>query len=131
MQISTEVKVCRKCGIQKSINEFYKRPTSADGRRNECIACHAIRRRKYHNEIYKYKRFSASIRKRDKFKAKAVNVVNHAIRDGKLTRQPCEVCGNLNSQAHHEDYSKPLEITWLCVKHHNEKRRIYNVVTND
>jgi hypothetical protein len=49
----------------------------------------------------------------------------NAIRDGKLVRQPCEVCGKKKSEAHHEDYSKPLEVIWLCKKHHSEadKRR--------
>jgi ribosomal protein S27AE len=46
--------------------------------------------------------------------------VNYAIRTGKLVRQPCEICGDPKSQAHHEDYSKPLEVRWLCDKHHKE-----------
>ncbi len=36
-----------------------------------------------------------------------------------ITRQPCEVCGTTeNIHAHHTDYTKPLEIKWLCEKHH-------------
>jgi hypothetical protein len=42
-----------------------------------------------------------------------------AVRRGRLNRQPCEVCGD-SAQAHHDDYSKPLEVRWLCRKHHNE-----------
>lgn len=41
-----------------------------------------------------------------------------AKRDGIITSEPCQVCGNPNSQGHHEDYSKPLEVIWLCPKHH-------------
>ena len=44
----------------------------------------------------------------------------NAIRDGKLTRQPCEVCGEVKAQAHHDDYSKPLDVRWLCSTHHAE-----------
>lgn len=43
----------------------------------------------------------------------------NAIRDGKLFRQPCEVCG-AKAQAHHDDYSKPLDVRWLCSTHHAE-----------
>jgi hypothetical protein len=35
-----------------------------------------------------------------------------------LIRKPCEVCSNPKSQAHHDDYTKPLDIRWLCRKHH-------------
>lgn len=44
--------------------------------------------------------------------------VSNALRDGKLARQPCEVCGNPKSQAHHDDYGKPLDVRWLCTTHH-------------
>lgn len=44
--------------------------------------------------------------------------INNALRDGRLTRQPCEVCGK-RAQAHHEDYSRPLDVRWLCKKHHD------------
>ena len=53
-------------------------------------------------------------------KKKAIYKSSNAIRDGKLTRKPCEVCGKEKAQAHHDDYSKPLDVRWLCVKHHNE-----------
>lgn len=51
-------------------------------------------------------------------------LTGNAIRDGRLVRQPCEVCGATERiQAHHDDYAKPLEVRWLCVKHHNEYHR--------
>lgn len=46
--------------------------------------------------------------------------VAHAVRSGKLTRQPCEKCGLAKSEAHHDDYTKPLEVRWLCRTHHVE-----------
>lgn len=57
-------------------------------------------------------------------KAKARDAVKYALRVGKLVRQPCEVCGaHERIHAHHEDYSKPLEVMWLCPTHHTEVHR--------
>lgn len=44
--------------------------------------------------------------------------VGNAVRDGTLKRMPCVVCGSADSEAHHEDYSNPLDVVWLCPKHH-------------
>ena len=50
----------------------------------------------------------------------ANTAVNNAIRDGRLVKQPCEVCGRLDVHGHHDDYTKPLEVRWLCPVHHKE-----------
>lgn len=51
----------------------------------------------------------------------ARDTVAKAIVAGKLAKQPCEVCGTRKRvQAHHDDYSKPLDVRWLCIKHHKE-----------
>lgn len=57
----------------------------------------------------------------DKYKARTA--VGNALRAGKLKRLPCQVCGTAPSQAHHRDYSKPLEVLWLCRSHHAEAHR--------
>jgi len=41
-----------------------------------------------------------------------------AVKAGKLKRGQCEICGNPNTHGHHDDYSKPLEVRWLCALHH-------------
>lgn len=41
-----------------------------------------------------------------------------AISDGTLVREPCEVCGEKRVDAHHDNYDKPLDVRWLCRKHH-------------
>ena len=53
----------------------------------------------------------------------ARSIATYAIRRGKLIRQPCEVCSSGRAHAHHDDYSKPLEIRWLCPKHHQQFHR--------
>jgi hypothetical protein len=47
----------------------------------------------------------------------------HAIALGLLVRKPCEACGAAEAHAHHDDYSKPLEVRWLCPVHHAEYHR--------
>lgn len=45
----------------------------------------------------------------------------NAIKRGLLVRGVCEVCGSSEKvEAHHSDYTKPFDITWLCKKHHSE-----------
>jgi hypothetical protein len=48
-------------------------------------------------------------------------IIGNAVRDGRLTPEPCEVCFDThNVHAHHDDYAKPLEVRWLCAKHHKQ-----------
>jgi hypothetical protein len=42
------------------------------------------------------------------------------LKRGRLVKLTCEKCGSGDSQMHHEDYSKPLEVTWLCRPCHLE-----------
>jgi hypothetical protein len=54
----------------------------------------------------------------------AHRMVNVAIRGGDLTRLPCEICGTTDHvHAHHDDYSRPLDVRWLCALHHAEWHR--------
>jgi hypothetical protein len=55
------------------------------------------------------------------------SLVAAEIKAGRLTAQPCEVCGKLPIKgshgkrqvfAHHEDYEKPLTVRWFCQRHH-------------
>lgn len=50
--------------------------------------------------------------------------VRKAIASGKLTKKPCEVCGaTYRIHAHHDDYSKPSDVRWLCALHHSEHHK--------
>lgn len=74
--------------------------------------------------LEKYREFD---RQRDPLKKAARAKIRHLISDGRLIRMPCEVCGEIKSQAHHEDYSRPLDVKWLCQKHHMEEHKNENV----
>lgn len=52
----------------------------------------------------------------------AHNKFNAAVRDGRLTPEPCFICGD-KAQAHHPDYDRPLDVTWLCPEHHKAAHR--------
>jgi hypothetical protein len=56
-------------------------------------------------------------------KEAARTVMSLAISQGRLTRAPCEVCGSATTDGHHEDYSRPLDVHWLCRKHHAGRHR--------
>ena len=60
------------------------------------------------------KDYNKEWRQRNPEKVRAHWAVSNAIRYGKLQRQPCEVCGETKSHAHHDDYNKPLDVKWLC-----------------
>jgi len=37
-----------------------------------------------------------------------------------IPKKPCEKCGSLEVEAHHDDYKKPYTVRWLCKEHHEE-----------
>lgn len=67
-----------------------------------------------------YPSYKAHAIRRNPLKNKVRNALQAKIRQGKIKRLPCEVCGEIKSQAHHNDYSKPFEVNWLCAEHHAE-----------
>ena len=139
-------KKCFKCSSEKPLSEFYTHSRMADGHLGKCKECTktdsakkheknkespemVIRKRRQSRETARKRRALGLIKKYHSgttapHKAKAVQAVNNAIRDKRLTKKPCCICQNLNSNAHHEDYSKPLDVIWLCVRHHHD-RHIY------
>lgn len=58
--------------------------------------------------------------KNNKEKKKVHKILQKAVKIGKIIKKPCSFCNNPISVAHHSDYSKPLEVTWLCHIHHYE-----------
>ena len=69
----------------------------------------------------KHKKFYAKWREKNKHKEKAQQLFNRNIRPKiDLSKISCSVCGTKhNLSAHHEDYSKPFKVLWLCKAHHS------------
>lgn len=81
-------------------------------KKNYCKKCAA----KYNREWRKKNPPSPEQKLKDFVRGKTY----YEIKMGRLIRKPCEICGESKVEAHHDDYSKPFEIRWLCIKHHHE-----------
>lgn len=57
----------------------------------------------------------------DTEKRAAAHAVSAALKSGTLTKQRCIRCGLKRAEAHHDDYAKPLDVTWLCRFHHRQR----------
>jgi hypothetical protein len=121
---------CRACHAKRTHGEQYtSRRTCACGSPKDrtsarCIACDLEHRREQRKQDPANIANRARIpRKVDTAKTRARNAAQARVRRGKVQRQPCEVCGAVEVEMHHEDYDKPLEVRWLCRKHHRELHR--------
>lgn len=143
------MKTCFKCGLLKPLDEFYKHPKMADGHLGKCKYCTKSDSANQHKKIMSTPSLTIKERERGRVKSrlqriaglaspqkpetgkrwgenhpnkkKAHALVASAVRSGKLIKMPCEKCGSENTQAHHEDYDKPLCVNWLCVRHHADR----------
>lgn len=80
--------------------------------------------RKY-RQTAKHKAAKERYVERNPEKHRARRILNEAIQQGKIQRGTCEYPGCASTvEAHHSDYSKPLEVRWLCRKHHAELHRM-------
>lgn len=93
--------------LPHNMQEVIKRTTCplclVGANNSECLSCDILR-----NEERK---FRAAVRR----------LTRNKIKQGVITRAPCEVCGTEEDvHAHHDDYYKALDIRWLCRHHHRE-----------
>jgi hypothetical protein len=129
-------KKCFKCDSVKPLGDFYKHPGMADGRVNKCKECNKVdvvenrlSNIDRYREYDKYRFANSPKRRKDIYeraerysslnpeKRKAHWAVNNAVRDRRLEKaSECSMCGDSSGriEGHHDDYSKPLEVVWLC-----------------
>ena len=78
----------------------------------------------YQDNKESYRKNMRKWQEENKEKIAAHYEVRKALRKGTLVKEPCEVCGELKAEAHHEDYNFPLDVIWLCLSHHKELHRL-------
>ncbi len=127
------LKPCRKCGVLFSPKNWQIKDYDY-----ECVTCKRARqnalnyndknfrlKRRIHNSKPKIKEYRATytqMRKENdpgyKLMRCAHRKVGTEIEASRLFRLPCEICGIEKADAHHHDYSRPLDVKWLCRRHH-------------
>lgn len=164
-----ETKVCKKCGRELPISEFYVHKEMNDGHLSFCKECVRARVHKHReNNIERIREYDRNRskteerknqkkrqvlrvkqnqekyktllkqknnwNKKNKEKRQAHSKVEKALKIGLLNNpNKCEVCGKTNCEieAHHYDYSKPLDVIWLCTECHGKVHRQYNKLELD
>ena|ERR1035441_6200612 len=131
------MKLCFKCHREKPLDEFYRHPRMGDGHLGKCKDCakadvianrlaHVDYYREYdtdryaNNSVHRARHDAASKNYNDNNpeKRKAHQAVTNAVRDRRLLKNPCRDCPRTDVHGHHTDYSRPLDVIWLCPVHH-------------
>jgi len=142
--------LCSRCGEHKSTDHFSKKSSYTSrgktysnprGYDQWCRSCNA----EYHQErvaadpllVEKHKQSSREAARRYKEqtgryfgqgtdKVKARVMVSDRLHRGLLTKpESCSRCGKttIKLHAHHHDYSKPLDVEWLCIPCHRQEHK--------
>lgn len=135
------MKTCFKCGLSKPLFDFYKHKAMADGHLNKCKTCtkddaHKHRHGAGRERVLAYETARSKTPERRANASKTIAAwkaqnpirrdaqvkLGNAVRNGTVMRWP--VCAlpecNKKPEAHHPDYSRPLDVVWLCSSHHKQ-----------
>ena len=143
------MKRCRDCGQEKELEEFYRQ---REGRQPACKECAKAYSRRHYAEVVstaegrllvreqarasywrnrdRVLKYYIERRKREPLRFKALDDLNHAVQGGRVVpAEACERCGHDFSfsrrESHHEDYSRPLDVIWLCSECHGAIHRLH------
>lgn len=144
------MKTCFKCNRKLELTEFYKCKGMKDGHLNKCKECtkkdvrldrqNSENAREYdkcrHRENPARREYNRQVVERFRLKhpekRKAHTAVSNALRDGKLIKATTCSCGSTrNIIGHHKDYSKLLEVEWMCQQCHARLHALENEVLAD
>lgn len=147
------MKKCFKCGKILPLSDFYTHPEMADGRLGKCKECakadvrsnRSLRAGQYaafevrRNKTEARKAYRAAhlknYRAKNSEKVKAHRAVQRAVASGRLVRPlACDECGAASDgtrrtqiHAHHDDYSHPFNVRWLCPACHVQRHAIARI----
>ena len=121
-------RVCSYCRREFELNSDNFQPVKTErfkGFSYLCRGCKTKQSSAYSKERYQQKKQYYFLKTKEwqvnnKEKVSASSKLRRELKKGTISKLPCEVCGNPKVQGHHEDYSKPLEVKWLCVQHHRK-----------
>lgn len=137
------MKTCTKCARELPLAYFYKRIRGKNiGRESSCKRCKSERNAEYKNRPDIAQReqdrnlklrqarsdleYNRRYRRANLLRTRAHKFIALMVKNGLIHVESCEVCNEEKTDAHHDDYSKPEEIRWLCrkchAKHHRDLR---------
>lgn len=151
----TPLKTCTHCGEMKPLGEFHHDICRPDGHRSSCRVCDQAKQRakyaanpEYHRDLARIRaerhpgRDAERAKRRERWRTRfksapeklAANLMlRDAVHYGSVVKPAiCQGCGKECSgrrlHGHHPDYSKPLEVLWLCHSCHRLLHRAVPVV---
>lgn len=134
-------RTCSKCQKQLLASAFY----AGNAQCKECVKARVrLHRIENIDRVREYDRARANLphrvaKRREIFESykveqplrrKAHIAVGNALRDGRLKKQPCAFCSQTEGlEAHHHDYNRPLDVTWLCKPCHRKFHGLERMAT--
>jgi hypothetical protein len=132
-------RICTRCGEWRPWSDFYADAAKPSGHKPWCKTC-CNRQQKDAGRYTKWywkdpehsrelKRTVAKnnpvVRDRKNEEGRARSVLDKAVKRGDVVRPAvCELCGaECKPEGHHEDYSQPLAVQWLCCRCHKGVHR--------
>ena len=135
----SETKVCPMCKEEKPASEFYVNRAQGGRLCSYCKPCSLERKNASRAQRSKYDQAYRAAnadkrrrwaRERATVKKRAKDALSRAIETGRMVRPAnCSECGrsDVQIQGHHPDYSKPLDVVWLCPTCHGAAHRVASV----